>query len=141
MAYNLGEIQPGAYVIKATASAAITKGYFVVITPTGTAVALYDGTAPGGVIGVALDAASALGDVIRVCIDGMVSVQCDSTGVKAFDFVSSSATGTAEVAVLGTDYVLGIALDTAVKDGVALIKLNQITGILGATAAVGGGSP
>ena len=47
MAYNLGEIQPGAYVIKATASAAITKGYFVVITPTGTAVALYAGAEPG----------------------------------------------------------------------------------------------
>ena len=137
MAYNLGEIQPGAYVIKATASAAITKGYFVEITPTGAApaVALYAGAKPGGVIGVALDAASASGDVIRVCIEGMEGVQCDVTGVKAFDFVSSSATGTAEVAVLGTDYVLGIALDAAAKDGVALIKLNQITGILGATAA------
>ena len=132
MAYNLGEIQPGAYVIKATSSAAITKGYFVVITPTGTAVALYAGAEPGGVIGVALDAASASGDVIRVCIDGMVGVQCDATGVKAFDFVSSTSDGTAEVAVLGTDYVLGIALDAGAANGVALIKLNHITGVLSA---------
>ena len=135
MAYNLGEIQPGAYVIKATASAPITKGYFVVIPPTGTAVALYAGAKPGGVIGVALDAASASGDVIRVCIDGMVSVQCDATGVDAFDFVASSETGTAGVADLEADYVLGIALDVGAAGGVALIKLNQITGILGATAA------
>ena len=139
MAYNLGEIQPGAYVIKATASAAITKGYFVVITPTGTAVAIYTGAKPGGVVGVALDAASASGDVIRVCIDGMVGVKCDATGVKAFDFVSSSSAGTAEVADIEADYVLGIALDAGAANGVALIKLNQITGILGATAA--GGSP
>ncbi len=132
MAYNLGEIQPGAYVIKATASAAITKGYFVEITPSGAApaVALYDGAKPGGVVGVALDAASASGDVIRVCIDGMVGVKCDATGVDAFDFVSSSSTGTAEVAVLATDYVLGIALDAGAANGVALIKLNQITGVL-----------
>ncbi len=130
MAYNLGEIQPGAYVIKATASAAITKGYFVVITPTGTAVAIYTGAKPGGVVGVALDAASASGDVIRVCIDGMVGVKCDATGVKAFDIVASTSTGTAEVAVLATDYVLGIALDAGAANGVALIKLNQITGIL-----------
>ena len=137
MAYNLGEIQPGAYVIKATASAAITKGYFVEITPYGAApkVALYDGAKPDGVIGVALDAASASGDVIRVCIDGMVSVQCDATGVDAFDFVASSETGTAGVADLEADYVLGIALDVGAAGGVALIKLNQITGILGATAA------
>ena len=137
MAYNLGEIQPGAYVIKATASAAITKGYFVVITPTGSAptVAIYTGAEPGGVIGVALDAASALGDVIRVCIDGMVAVQCNDTGVDVFDFVSSSNLGKAEVADLEADYVLGIALDVGTAKGVALIKLNQITGILGATAA------
>ncbi len=132
MAYNLGEIQPGAYVIKATASAAITKGYFVEIEPktAGPKVALYDGAKPGGVVGVALDAASASGDVIRVCIDGMVGVKCDATGVDAFDFVSSSSTGTAEVAVLATDYVLGIALDAGAANGVALIKLNQITGVL-----------
>ena len=136
MAYNLAEILPGAYVIKATASAAITKGYFVVITPVGAAptVALYDGAKPGGVIGVALDAAAS-GDVIRVCIDGMVGVKCDATGVDAFDFVSSSDAGTAEVANLEADYVLGIALDVGAAAGVALIKLNQITGILGATAA------
>ena len=133
MAYNLGEIQPGAYVIKATASAAITKGYFVVITPTGAAptVALYAGAEPAGVIGVALDAA-AKDDVIRVCIDGMVGVKCDATGVDAFDFVSSSATGTAEVADIDADYVLGIALDVGAANGVALIKLNHITGVLGA---------
>ena len=137
MAYNLGEIQPGAYVIKATASAAITKGYFVVITPTGSAptAAIYTGAAPGGVIGVALDAASAANQVIRVCIDGMVGVKCDGNGVDAFDFVASTTTGKAEVAILGTDYVLGIALDVGTANGVALIKLNQITGILGATAA------
>ena len=134
MAYNLGEIQPGAYVIKATASAAITKGYFVVITPTGSAptVAIYTGAEPGGVIGVALDAASALGDVIRVCIDGMVGVQCDGTGVDVFDFVSSSNAGTAEVADIDIDYVLGIALDAGAANGVALIKLNHITGVLSA---------
>ena len=132
MAYNLGEIQPGAYVIKATSTAAITKGYFVEITPTGAAptVALYDGAKPGGVVGVALDAASATGQVIRVCIDGMVGVKCDATGVDAFDIVASTSTGTAEVAVLATDYVLGIALDAGAANGVALIKLNQITGIL-----------
>ena len=137
MAYNLGEIQPGAYVIKATASAAITKGYFVVITPSGSAptVAIYTGAKPAGVVGVALDAASAAGQVIRVCIDGMVSVQCDDTGVDAFDFVSSSNAGKAEVANLEADYVLGIALDVGAAKGVALIKLNQITGILGAGAA------
>ena len=131
MAYNLGEIQPGAYVIKATASAAITKGYFVVITPTGAApkVALYAGAEPAGVIGVALDAA-AKDDVIRVCIDGMVGVKCDATGVDAFDFVSSSATGTAEVADIHADYVLGIALDVGAAKGVALVKLNHITGVL-----------
>ena len=133
MAYNLGEIQPGAYVIKATASAAITKGYFVEIAPSGAApaVALYDGAEPAGVIGVALDAA-AKDDVIRVCIDGMVGVKCDATGVDAFDFVSSSATGTAEVADIDADYVLGIALDVGAANGVALIKLNHITGVLGA---------
>jgi len=133
MAYNLGEIQPGAYVIKATASAAITKGYFVVITPSGStpAVALYTGAEPTGVIGVALDAA-VKDDVIRVCIDGMVGVQCDATGVDAFDFVSSSATGTAEVADIDVDYVLGIALDAGAANGVALVKLNQITGVLSA---------
>lgn len=132
MAYNLGEIQPGAYVIKATSSAAITKGYFVVITPTGSAptVAIYTGAAPTGVIGVALDAASAAGQVIRVCIDGMVGVKCDATGVDAFDFVASTSTGTAEVAVLDADYILGITLDTAAAAGVALIKLNHITGVL-----------
>ena len=132
MAYNLGEIQPGAYVIKATASGAITKGYFVEITPSGSAptVAIYTGAAPTGVIGVALDAASATGQVIRVCIDGMVGVKCDATGVDAFDFVSSSATGTAEVAVLDADYILGIALDAGAAAGVALIKLNHITGVL-----------
>jgi len=130
MVYNLGEIQPGAYVIKATASAAITKGYFVVIAPSGStpAVALYAGAEPTGVIGVALDAATAANQVIRVCIDGMVGVKCDATGVDAFDFVSSSATGTAEVATIGTDYVVGIALDAGAANGVALIKLNQITG-------------
>ena len=135
MAYNLGEIQPGAYVIKAKASAAITKGYFVEITPTssGPTVALYDGAKPDGVIGVALDAAAAANDVIRVCIDGMVSVQCDDTGVDAFDFVSSHASGKAEVATLGTDSVLGIALDAGAAKGVALIKLNQITGGKSAT--------
>ena len=133
MAYNLGEIQPGAYVIKAKASAAITKGYFVVITPAGAAptVALYAGAEPTGVIGVALDAA-AKDDVIRVCIDGMVGVKCDATGVDAFDFVSSSNAGTAEVADIDVDYVLGIALDVGAANGVALIKLNQITGVLSA---------
>lgn len=134
MAYNLGEIQPGAYVIKATASAAITKGYFVVITPSGSSptAAIYTGAEPTGVIGVALDAAAAQYDVIRVCIDGMVGVKCDATGVDAFDFVSSSATGTAEVADIDVDYVLGIALDVGAANGVALIKLNQITGVLSA---------
>jgi len=134
MAYNLGEIQPGAYVIKATASAAITKGYFVVITPSGAtpAVALYAGAEPTGVIGVALDAAAGSGDVIRVCIDGMVAVQCDDTGVDAFDFVSSSSAGKAEVADIDADYVLGIALDVGAAKGVALIKLNHITGVLSA---------
>ena len=102
------------------------------ITPTGTAVALYAGAEPGGVIGVALDAASASGDVIRVCIDGMVSVQCDATGVDVFDFVSSSNAGTAEVADIDVDYVLGIALDAGAANGVALIKLNHITGVLSA---------
>ena len=133
MAYNLGEIQPGAYVIKATASAAITKGYFVVITPSGAApaVALYAGAEPTGVIGVALEAA-AKDAVLRVCIDGMVGVKCDATGVDAFDFVSSSATGTAEVADIDVDYVLGIALDVGAANGVALIKLNHITGVLSA---------
>ena len=134
MAYNLGEIQPGAYVIKATSTAAITKGYFVEITPSGSSptVALYDGAEPGGVIGVSLDAATATGQVIRVCIDGMVGVKCDATGVDAFDFVSSSATGTAEVADIDADYVLGIALDVGAANGVALVKLNQITGVLSA---------
>ena len=134
MVYNLGEIQPGAYVIKAKASAAITKGYFVVITPTssGPTVAIYTGAKPAGVIGVALDAAAAANDVIRVCIDGMVSVKCDATGVDAFDFVSSSSAGTAEVATIGTDYVVGIALDAGAANGVALVKLNQITGVLSA---------
>ena len=101
----------------------------------GPKVALYTGVKPSGVIGVALDAAAS-GDVIRVCIDGMVGVQCDATGVDAFDFVSSSADGTAEVAVIATDYVLGIALDVGAAAGVALVKLNQITGVLSA-----GGSP
>ena len=134
MAYNLGEIQPGAYVIKATASAAITKGYFVVIAPSGAApaVALYAGAEPTGVVGVALDAASASGDVIRVCIDGMVGVKCDATGVDAFDFVSSSNAGKAEVADIDADYVLGIALDVGAANGVALVKLNHITGVLSA---------
>jgi hypothetical protein len=131
MAYNLGEIQPGAYVIKAKATAAITKGYFVVITPTssGPTVALSAGAKPTGAIGVALDAATAANQVIRVCIDGMVSVQCDDTGVDAFDFVSSDANGKAEVATIGTDYVVGIALDAGAAKGVALIKLNQIPGV------------
>lgn len=131
MVYNLGEIQPGAYVIKATASAAITKGYFVVITPasTGPTVALSAGAKPTGAIGVALDAAAAANDVIRVCIDGMVSVKCDATGVGAFDIVSSSSAGTAEVATIGTDYVIGIALEAGAANGVALVKLNHITGI------------
>ena len=133
MAYNLGEIQPGAYVIKATASAAITKGYFVVITPSGSAptAALYAGAEPTGVIGVALDTA-AQNAVLRVCIDGMVAVQCDATGVDAFDFVSSSSAGKAEVADIDADYVLGIALDVGAANGVALIKLNHITGVLSA---------
>jgi hypothetical protein len=131
MAYNLGEIQPGAYVIKAKATAAITKGYFVVITPasTGPTVAIYTGAKPAGVIGVALDAAAAANDVIRVCIDGMVSVQCDNTGVYAFAFVSSDGNGKAEAATIGTDYVVGIALDAGAAKGVALVKLNQIVGV------------
>lgn len=134
MAYNLGEIQPGAYVIKATASAAIAKGYFVEIAPSGASptVATYDGAEPAGVIGVALDAAAAQYDVIRVCIDGMVGVKCDATGVDAFDFVSSSADGKAEVADIDADYVLGIALDVGAANGVALVKLNHITGVLSA---------
>lgn len=131
MAYNLGEIQPGAYVIKAKATAAITKGYFVVITPTssGPTVALSAGAKPTGAIGVALDAAAAANDVIRVCIDGMVSVKCDATGVNAFAFVSSDGNGKAEAATIGTDYVIGIALEAGAANGVALVKLNQIPGV------------
>ena len=124
MPYIAGEALPGAIVREVAAGGAITKGTFVEITPGATpSAATYDGAAPGGVVGVALDNAAASGAPIRVCIEGEVSVSCDATGVDAYDYVSSGATGLAEVGVVATDYILGYAREAGAANGVCLVHL------------------
>lgn len=124
MPYIAGEALPDAIVREVAAGGAITKGTFVEITPGATpSAAIYDGAAPGGVVGVALDNATASGAPIRVCIEGEVTVTCDSTGVDAYDYVSSGATGLAEVGVVATDYILGYARGAGAANGVCLVHL------------------
>ena len=121
--YAPGEVMPGSIVREVTAGGAITKGTFVEITPgTTPSAATYDGAAPGGVVGVALDTVAS-GALVRVCIEGEVSVSCDATGVDAYDYVSSGATGLAEVGVVATDYIPGYARVAGAANGVCLVHL------------------
>ena len=124
MPYIAGEALPGAIVREVAAGGAITKGTFVEITPgTEPVVEVYGGTLPGGVVGVALDSAASAGAPVRVCIEGEVTVTCDSTGVDAYDYVSSGSTGLAEVGVVATDYILGYAREAGAANGVCLVHL------------------
>lgn len=123
MPYNAGEVLPGSIVREVTAGGAITAGTFVEITPgTSPTAATYDGAAPAGVVGVALDTVAS-GALVRVCIEGEVTVTCDSTGVDAYDFVACNASGLAEVGVVGTDYILGYAREAGAANGVCLVHL------------------
>ena len=106
--YAPGEVMPGSIVREVTAGGAITKGTFVEITPgTTPSAATYDGAAPGGVVGVALDTVAS-GALVRVCIEGEVSVSCDATGVDAYDYVYDGA---------APGGVVGVALDNAAASG------------------------
>ena len=123
MPYNPGEVLPGSIVREVTAGGAIAAGTFVEIAPgTTPTAATYDGAAPGGVVGVALDTVAS-GALVRVCIEGEASVLCDATGVDAYDYVSSGATGLAEVGVVATDYILGYAREAGAANGVCLVHL------------------
>ena len=116
MALNAGEIQPDVLTIAGVAEAALHAGRFVEADASDSEFAEYTGAAaPTGVFGVATRDV-ALGAEAIIALHGRVAVEA-SGAIKKGNWVSATTGGKAEAATVGTDYVLGVALEAATAAG------------------------
>lgn len=117
-------------VVRLIANGAITKGTFVELVTDGHVKAAT--ATVGGPIGIALESAAQANDEIVVLIEGIGSVTCDSTGCNLGDFLMPNASGNADVATLGTNTIVGLAVSDGPANGTVSVLLRMITATGGA---------